>query len=549
LPCEFVWTEDDGSDPFSLSISRDVLLSQRLYKDGFVKFGDWNNRSKIIKNDDNENIDETDFEHKIGIDEDANDGFNEKDKKFQWLNPILPTSRHFLARGTHVDNAGQIYMHLNSERRRFRDLRSYINNRFRDTDPDCDQDSFDENEEVVAMWDEDQEWYRARFLGYNPDSKFSSCWVFFVDWGNTCQIETKWVRRRIAEEDKPIFAFKTVLYNVLPADNRDWTMDALDYIHEKINYGNKVGGKVNVLKVEIMSKLDRQPLLVDIKLYTPVDGQNIYISLSELIIARGDGREASMAQVDSKEHRVFRKMHDYGVKFKRLNRDQKFDRTLELKLTGMNISEDLFRPVSPLDIETMRIEIGAVLKCEVQSLLSWNEIVVHIGSENANRTDFRQLVDEPLQKLAALEKTIAIPRKGMILSMEHEVLSWVRVEVLSNLDDEDEIQVSLIDFGTREWVRCHPENSSFKKLPDEMIKIPCQSLPLHLPLGKVKSDEDEDMLLTLMTECILTSSESEHNFSIRVRSLTKTAIHGHLLNGKGDVIYESLVKEKLILKL
>ena len=104
----------------------------------------------------------------------------------------------------------------------------------------------------------------------------------------------------------------------------------------------------------------------------------------------------------------------------------------------------------------------------------------------------------------------------MILSMEHEVLSWVRVEVLSNLDDEDEIQVSLIDFGTREWVRCHPENSSFKKLPDEMIKIPCQSLPLHLPLGKVKSDEDEDMLLTLMTECILTSSESEHNFSIRL---------------------------------
>ena len=104
----------------------------------------------------------------------------------------------------------------------------------------------------------------------------------------------------------------------------------------------------------------------------------------------------------------------------------------------------------------------------------------------------------------------------MNLSMEHEVLQWVRVEVLSNLDDEDEIQVSLVDFGTREWVKCNPENSSFRKLPDELVKIPSQGISLHLPLGKVRSEEDEDMLLTLMTECILTSSESEHTFFIRL---------------------------------
>ena len=107
----------------------------------------------------------------------------------------------------------------------------------------------------------------------------------------------------------------------------------------------------------------------------------------------------------------------------------------------------------------------------------------------------------------------------MILSMEHEDLAWVRVEILNNLDDEDEIQISLIDFGTQEWVKCNPENSSFRKLPDEMIKPPCQSLPLHLPLGKVESAEDEDMLLTLMTESILTSSDSEHAFSIRLDPL------------------------------
>ena len=103
----------------------------------------------------------------------------------------------------------------------------------------------------------------------------------------------------------------------------------------------------------------------------------------------------------------------------------------------------------------------------------------------------------------------------MILAMEHDVLKWVRVEVLSNLDDEDEIQVSLMDFGTEEWVKCNPENSSFRKLPDEITKIACQSIAVHLPLGKVKSDEDEDMLLTLMTECILTTSESEHCLFIR----------------------------------
>ena len=414
LPCEIVWAEEESSDPFSLSVSRDVLLSQRLYKGGFVKFDILNNNGtsaqNFIETDYIENVEKDGLKFNADAFNDVNEKVDEKDKKFKWLNPLLPTSRYFFARGTHVDNAGQIYMHLNSDRREFRDLRTYINNQFKDSDPDCDPSSFGENEEVIAMWDEDQEWYRARFLGYNPDSRFTLSWVFFVDWGNTCQIETKWVRRRIVKEVQPIFAFKTVLHNVLPSNSKDWSVDALDFIHEKINYGNKIGGKVNVLKVEIMSKFDRQPLLVDIKLYTPVEGRPMYISLSDLIIARGDGKEASMAQVDSKEHRVFRKMHDYGVRFKRLNREQKIERSLETNLNGISLTEDLFRPVPPMDTEILMINEGSLITCEVQSLLSWNEVVVHIGTKSPAGTVFRQLVDKPLKKLASSEKMIPIPR-------------------------------------------------------------------------------------------------------------------------------------------
>ena len=48
-------------------------------------------------------------------------------------------------------------------------------------------DSFIPHQEVIAQY-VDNVWYRARFLGYVPDSEYEQAFVLFVDWGNTAII-------------------------------------------------------------------------------------------------------------------------------------------------------------------------------------------------------------------------------------------------------------------------------------------------------------------------------------------------------------------------
>ena len=101
------------------------------------------------------------------------------------MDPELPVSKRFEARGTFVDDSGQVYLHLHQQRATIRLVRRLLQEKFISSDPDCDRDSWRKLEECVVRW-KGGLWYRARFIDYvGGDSEAGEVVVLLVDYGNT----------------------------------------------------------------------------------------------------------------------------------------------------------------------------------------------------------------------------------------------------------------------------------------------------------------------------------------------------------------------------
>lgn len=95
--------------------------------------------------------------------------------------------------------------------------------------------------------------------------------------------------------------------------------------------------------------------------------------------------------------------------------------------------------------------------------------------------------------------------------MYHDVIKdWIRVEILEVQDEMDKALILLVDFGTQEEVDITREGHRFRCLPEKAVTIPSQAVTVQLPLAGVSDgdkDVDEDILLSLMSECIMSSSD------------------------------------------
>ena len=233
-----------------------------------------------------------------------------------------------------------------------------------------------EHEDVLAKWHKDDQWYRARFLEYYPNSNKSKCVVLFVDWGNIAKIETKSVRREAFALDVPIFAFKVSLYNVLPK-NENWSMDALDFIFDHISN--------NRLRVKTMSRTNRQPLLVDIKLSKHNHDQcskesEVFISLADLLLERNEAVKATLTDIDSRTEKKKRKMHNHGVRFSTpdaTNINLPSIPEVESKLYSHT---RVYSQIPDYDLGSLKLLPGSLVECSVKALLSWNQLTVHLPS-------------------------------------------------------------------------------------------------------------------------------------------------------------------------
>jgi len=555
LPVEISWVEIEDVDPFLPAIKREVYLSQRLLSRN-------NNNNPESLDDTFELVDDDEDTNVPGLkknikleeevkqcDEDHTSGTTANltfpapvtptKPCFKWLNPELPVKRHFYARATFVDDAGQIYMHLNDQRQQFRTLRSNLNNHFHNSSPDCTVDSFKPYQEVVAMY-VDNVWYRARFLGYVPDTEYDESYVLFVDWGNTCIVKTLLIRSNIIEHDKPIFAFKAVLHNVLP-HRPSWTPDAVDFMMEKVMYTSN-----NTIKVQVESGLDRQPLLVSIELYSPLDPGDSrkevfkpWINMAELLVQKNEARYVDQCDVDSEDQRKSRLAYDFGIGFKVMKRRKdKKDKNIPI---DTNICQH--HQIPRLDINCMNLSPGSVIKCRLAAVDSWDKVFIHIISGEKDKGTVNiyssfSTIERCMQAKCQDMPPVITPREGLTVALRRGKSKggWCRAEILEC--EESGYLVNVVDWGVKQYVS---DSRVFRQIPDECLGVPVQAVPLHLPIVAL---EECDTLLALLTECLLSAEDTE--MVVQVTS-SEGSLFGHLLDKKNNLpLYKRLEKEKLL---
>ena len=115
------------------------------------------------------------------------------------------------------------------------------------------------------------------------------------------------------------------------------------------------------------------------------------------------------------------------------------------------------------------------------------------------------------------------------------------------------IQVYLIDWGVKEWFS---DRKKVRQIPDECKKFPSQVTVLRLPL---KAIEDIDIVVTLLTECLLTvqvndnliqccmikSTFKDMEMTVNVSKCDGELV-GHLTDEEENLIYQRLIDEKIV---
>jgi len=568
LPVEISWTEMEDVDPFLPSIERQVFLSQRLLssnnnstvslEETFEEEEEDRCAAPVVNNLRPVEINSLDakdldarrdsFPEPVAcssvkmkdVDNNKKPSDSTIDYDFKWLNPELPVKRHFYARATFVDDSGQIYLHLYEQRQQFRALRSNLNTHFQHSSPDCAMDSFTPSQEVVAKY-VDEVWYRARFLGYVPDTECEKSYVLFVDWGNTSTVDTKLIRSNIIEQDKPIFAFRAVLHNVLP-DRLDWDPDTIDFMMNKVLYTNNN----NNIKVKVESGLDTQPLLVSIELFSPLDAGDArkevfkpWIDMAEVLVQKKEARYVEQVEVNSPEQWRSRKQYDYGIGFTTMKTKKRKERN---KVEKAVRESSMHERIPRLDLSCLKFTPGTIIRCRLAAVDSWDKVYIHLLSEGKGGmvdiySSFPTL-DRCMQARCRDMPPVITPREGLTVALWRGKSEggWCRAEIVRC--EETGFLVSVVDWGLQQWVS---DSRKFRELPEECLGVAAQAVPLQLPLEAL---EEWDTLLALLTECLLSAEDME--MVVRIISC-EGELFGHLLDKENNQpLYKRLEREKLL---
>ena len=260
LPVDLVLCSNVTSDPFGPREEVEESLIKLLKLTLFEEDGS-SDLDKTVEESPGEEEEgarlDTEFDHVLPM---------APSRDFQWLPPCLPASREFLARGTYVDDSGQIHLQLHSQRETVRVLRRLLNEKLLGSEPDCEADSYRERQEVSVRWKDDC-WYRGSFLAYcGIDDIFDNARVLLVDFGNVYVVNVVTdLRSAIYGERVPVQSLRAVLHNVLPA-GEDWKDSFLDYLNDTINYAQP--GYNVLIKVKVVEEPSLLPLPVTVETST-----------------------------------------------------------------------------------------------------------------------------------------------------------------------------------------------------------------------------------------------------------------------------------------
>jgi len=182
----------------------------------------------------------------------------------------MPSSLLFAARCTHVDNSGQIYLQLETNKSTMKSVHDELMRTHRGSGGGRLQ----EGRECIARWS-DNRWYRAcvlsygPFVGYSPDCDM--VYVLFVDFWNATIVKTTHIRSNLTSKDIPIHPIQVVLRNVKPRYGDQWSR------RQEPGLQSSEGDRVE--------DSQRLPLKVIIQIYSH---NGIWIDLSELMVQMGE---------------------------------------------------------------------------------------------------------------------------------------------------------------------------------------------------------------------------------------------------------------------
>ena len=531
LPVDLTWEEVKWPDPFMPKIVTEFSLTKLI-------------ATKVGVTDIMADLDET-VEVEEGCVDDMNNEVPVKEfsdvvplkdaEAFRWLDPELPSKDQFSARGTFVDESGQIYIQLHSHRHTVRVLRRLLNEKFVNSEAGGEPD-LAPLQECAVKW-RDGSWYRARFIKYLDNGTEKRGLVVLVDYGNMYQVKLENIRTEIYAENIPIQCLRLVLAGVEPVCGV-WTQECLDMIQEKINYARQEGN--NKLSVTVVNMCRSLPLLV--KIYEK-STKGVMVDLSTILtmIFPNDVIRSKTLHILPDPLRTLNKSLAWGCKEAGHYKEQ----NPYLLLCPQNITEisDKRATIPGIDWVKAGVCEGQKLQVEIpdDNIYYYNTVhVIPVDPTNIYLSSLaNQHYDVSLSMQSVCDKNPPVlqPRTGLPVAARWGEDGWYRGVIVECT--EAAVLVKYVDYGTQAWVF---DSMKVKELPEEWGNLPALAIQVHLEIEAIETDID--IVASLMKECLLTWEKS---IWVKVNKVEGDGkLTGHLVNQEGEILYESLVKEGMI---
>jgi len=447
---------------------------------------------------------------------------------FRWLDPELPATQQFEARGTFVDDSGQIYLQLHEQRATIRLVRRLLQEKFFSSEPDCDPASWRKLQECVVRW-RDGLWYRARFIDYvGGDPGVGQAVVLLVDYGDTFMVEVEDLRRTLYCQNIPIQCIKVILHNIIPRREKVWSTICLDFLQDKIHYSKLDCNEL--LRVKVESKVLTQPLPVSIKLCPPPDLGDfediVWVDLASLLEMIEEAILMEPPLKLSKELMMLRGDLSFGVKY--VSPGYYKDKEV-YSLLGLTYPK--------LDWEEVGIMVNDLVKVTLVDIESYNTVYVQL-SEGGD--GYLAKVQDRYKEMSSLVMGAEVRRPGVgqAVGVWWEGEGWCRA-VVKERGERGKVFVEFVDFGTKDWV----EGGSLRQVPEEWLTLPPLAVKLQLGI-EVKEGVNEDLVCEMMWESMCEAMSKGQVMLNVVKLEEEGRLCGHLLRSADmRLVYQEIVKE------
>jgi len=558
LPVEVTWTFTEAETPFSPNITKTINLAEKLHRIHFAvtsnnqthydPFQPYNDLLDIPASATELLYEETELN-----DSEENDecyvkegGASSKIKRdFRWLDPEIPGEVEFKARCTHVDNSGQIYLHLYENRTTMRIIRQVLQDKYRGT-AGTTVDKMEVGQECIARYNEDKYWYRARVLEVSEKETN----VVFVDYGNTNIVKNKYVRSKLFCKDNPIQAIRVVLGNVGPwSGTEKWSDDCLDFIHEKLLYTQPGGTRLVTVKVVGCSK--DLPLQVTIQIPPKAYPEGAWVDLGDLLVNRGDALFVDGFN-PSKELVSYWKKESKGIGFVApgtYNNNNKKKFTQVKKHPERNSPKSSYIDLFPA-LNLTEISKGDIIDFQLTEIVSYNKIIVHpLVDTSTSQLSF--LADQYLEMMVLLQEIaddmppVISATDGLPVAARFhgDARGWFRGVIQQH--SASKLLVQYVDYGPMTyWL----DSDQVKELPQHCLSVPVAGVELILPVDSASHEEDDNVTKKMMEVLYNLDTCKKHDNLLTARiTSVKPQLTGHIIHkSSGQPVYKHLKMDGII---